>query len=103
FVQGLSWLADVPFTPFRCEVKVRYRHTARPCTVHLKSTAAGSVGHAASSTVDGSGSSSDECSAIVIPDEPITGVAPGQAAVFYDGDRVLGGGWISSGNHSPVG
>jgi tRNA-uridine 2-sulfurtransferase len=22
------------------------------------------------------------------------GVAPGQAAVFYDGDRVLGGGWI---------
>jgi tRNA-specific 2-thiouridylase len=23
------------------------------------------------------------------------GVAPGQAAVFYDGDRVLGGGWIT--------
>ncbi len=22
------------------------------------------------------------------------GVAPGQACVFYDGDRVLGGGWI---------
>ena len=22
------------------------------------------------------------------------GVAPGQAAVIYDGDRVLGGGWI---------
>jgi len=22
------------------------------------------------------------------------GVAPGQAAVLYDGDRVLGGGWI---------
>lgn len=27
-------------------------------------------------------------------DAPQTGVAPGQAAVFYDGDRVLGGGWI---------
>jgi len=25
---------------------------------------------------------------------PEYGVAPGQAAVFYDGDRVLGGGWI---------
>ena len=24
------------------------------------------------------------------------GVSPGQACVFYDGDRVLGGGWISA-------
>jgi tRNA-specific 2-thiouridylase len=27
-------------------------------------------------------------------DEPQYGVAPGQAVVFYDDDRVLGGGWI---------
>ena len=27
-------------------------------------------------------------------DSPEYGVAPGQAAVLYDGDRVLGGGWI---------
>jgi tRNA-specific 2-thiouridylase len=27
-------------------------------------------------------------------DNPEFGVAPGQAAVLYDGDRVLGGGWI---------
>lgn len=27
-------------------------------------------------------------------DAPEYGVAPGQAAVFYDGERVLGGGWI---------
>jgi tRNA-specific 2-thiouridylase len=25
---------------------------------------------------------------------PQPGIAPGQACVFYDGDRVLGGGWI---------
>ena len=28
-------------------------------------------------------------------DDPQFGVAPGQAAVCYDGDRVLGGGWIA--------
>ncbi len=28
-------------------------------------------------------------------DAPEYGVAPGQAAVFYDGDQVLGGGWIA--------
>ncbi len=27
-------------------------------------------------------------------DEPQFGVTPGQAVVLYDGDRVLGGGWI---------
>ncbi|HKX35231.1 MAG TPA: aminomethyltransferase beta-barrel domain-containing protein, partial [Rhizorhapis sp.] len=27
--------------------------------------------------------------------QPEYGVAPGQAAVLYDGDRVLGGGWIA--------
>jgi len=29
-------------------------------------------------------------------DTPEYGVAPGQAAVLYDGDRVLGGGWIAA-------
>jgi len=27
-------------------------------------------------------------------DEPQTAVSPGQAVVFYDGDEVVGGGWI---------
>lgn len=31
----------------------------------------------------------------VLLDDPQFGVAPGQAAVFYQGDRVLGGGWIT--------
>ncbi|MGY8985731.1 MAG: tRNA 2-thiouridine(34) synthase MnmA [Sphingomonadales bacterium] len=30
----------------------------------------------------------------VVFDEPASGVSPGQACVFYDGNHVLGGGWI---------
>jgi tRNA-specific 2-thiouridylase len=30
----------------------------------------------------------------VLFDEPQTAVAPGQAVVFYEGDVVVGGGWI---------
>jgi tRNA-specific 2-thiouridylase len=28
-------------------------------------------------------------------DEPVYGVAAGQAAVFYEGEKLLGGGWIT--------
>ncbi len=34
----------------------------------------------------------DEVEAVF--DEPQRAVTPGQAAVFYDGDEVVGGGWI---------
>jgi tRNA-specific 2-thiouridylase len=71
-VNQLSWLIDPPEVDFSCEVKVRYRHESRPCRVILR----------------GSGA------ATVVVAEPIAGVAPGQAAVLYDSDRVLGGGWI---------
>jgi len=36
----------------------------------------------------------DETRARVVLHEPEAGVSPGQAAVFYSGERVLGGGWI---------
>ncbi len=36
----------------------------------------------------------------VVLKAPELGVAPGQACVLYDGDRVLGGGWITSASHS---
>jgi tRNA-specific 2-thiouridylase len=71
-VHELNWLAAVPGSEFRCEVKVRYRQQSEPCRVVL-----GTAGRAE-----------------VIPDEPLFQVAPGQAAVFYEGQRVLGGGWI---------
>ncbi len=37
-----------------------------------------------------------EDAARVLLDQPFEAIAPGQACVFYDGDRVLGGGWITS-------
>lgn len=70
----VNWLIDVPLGPFACLAKIRYRHTAVPATV----------------TADANGG------AIVHFTEPQTAVTPGQAVVFYEGTRVLGGGWIES-------
>jgi len=69
---GSNWLIRPPSGPFRCQVKIRYRSRAVGATVEPRG--------------------SDQFS--VRFDEPRHGVAPGQAAVCYDGDRVLGGGWI---------
>ena len=37
----------------------------------------------------------DDGAATLIPATPQYGVSPGQAAVCYDGDRMIGGGWIT--------
>jgi len=58
-------------TDFTCHVKVRYRTHTVPCSVKIK---------------DGR--------AKVVLDEPVFGLAHGQIAAFYDGDRLLGGGVI---------
>ena len=71
----VNWLTDVPVGPLMCEAKIRYRHTATPATV--------------TPTADGG--------ARVAFAEPQSAVTPGQAVVFYDGPRVLGGGWIDGG------
>jgi tRNA-specific 2-thiouridylase len=66
-----NWLVDRGDVPVRCEVQIRYNAAAAPAAVE----------------VDG-----DRLQ--VRFDEPQFGVAPGQAAVVYAGERVLGGGWI---------
>jgi tRNA-specific 2-thiouridylase len=68
----VNWLADAPAGPLRCAAKIRYRHAGVPATV--------------TATPDGG--------AMVRFDEPQPAVTPGQAVAFYDGTRVLGGGWI---------
>ncbi len=56
-------------------------------TIKLRSTQAGSPGR----VFDAGDGAAD-----IVLDDGEHGVAPGQAAVFYDGDRVFGGGWIAA-------
>jgi len=67
-----NWLVDPPTEPMPCRVKVRYNADPVPARVVARG----------------------EDAMEVVFDEPQFAVAPGQAAVCYDGDRVLGGGWI---------
>ena len=73
----VTWISgEVPSAPFDCSVKIRYRHTEVPARV----TPVGS-------------------DAIRIEFyEDVRAVTPGQAAVMYDGDTVLGGGTIVPGS-----
>lgn len=72
-VQPVNWISgEAPAAPFRCTVKIRYKASEVPATV---------------TPLEGG-------YAEVITDELLYGVTPGQAAVFYDGEVVLGGGLI---------
>jgi tRNA-specific 2-thiouridylase len=69
----LNWLSMAPIEDdIRAEVKIRNKHVAAPATLRPLP----------GSRVE------------VVFDQPQRAVTPGQAAVFYDGDLVLGGGWI---------
>ena len=74
-VENINWLTgQVPAdgSSFEAEVKIRYRHTAAPAEVRVTGAHADVRFRTAQRAV-----------------------TPGQAAVFYQGDRVLGGGWIA--------
>ncbi len=70
----VNWLTDPPSVnqPTPARVKIRYNHEAVPCTFRR----------------------SDNGRVEVRFDEPQPAVTPGQAAVLYDGEVVLCGGWI---------
>jgi tRNA-specific 2-thiouridylase len=72
-----NWLAPPPADRFRCQAKIRYNSPPA---------------HAWAKVLNDDGR--DDGRLEVEFDEPCYGVAPGQAVVCYDGDRVLGGGWI---------
>jgi len=61
------------YEPMRVSVKIRHRH--EPAPAMIQKTAENGI--------------------LVTFDEPQRAVTPGQAAVFYDGDVVVGGGWIA--------
>jgi tRNA-uridine 2-sulfurtransferase len=68
----VNWLIDPPLGPLTCQAKIRYRHEPADATVTLQPEAGARVDFAT----------------------PQSAITPGQAVVFYDGNRVLGGGWI---------
>ena len=74
FATDVNWISIAGLTEHvPAQVKIRNKHIAAPAT--LRTTG-------------------DPARVEVIFDEPQRAVTPGQGAVFYDGDLVLGGGWI---------
>ena len=71
--RDMNWLIDPPEEPIRASVRVRHTKWENPdCTVIP----------------------TPECGACISCDEPVRAPARGQAAVLYDGERLLGGGFI---------
>ena len=74
FAREVNWVSIAGLSsPARAQVKIRNKHTAAAATLLQTSSP---------SRVE------------VLFDAPQRAVTPGQGAVFYDGDLVLGGGWI---------
>lgn len=72
-IDHCHWLDGAPGAPFEAHIKIRYAHPGTPATIMPK----------------------EEGRAEVRLHTPQRAVTPGQAAVCYEGDRVLGGGWIA--------
>lgn len=76
----VNWLDDDVPQQRRCLAKVRYNSQPAPAVANL--------------TADGHLS--------VCFDQPTAAITPGQAVVCYEGDRVLGGGWIQKVSRIPI-
>ncbi|HSO20679.1 MAG TPA: tRNA methyl transferase PRC-barrel domain-containing protein, partial [Desulfosarcina sp.] len=74
-VRDINWIADPPEGEAVVDTRIRYRH------------------HAAASTLCPDGPDR----ARIRFDRPQAAVTPGQGAVFYRGEEVLGGGWFADG------
>ena len=80
-VRDVNWLSIAePTAPLRATARIRYRAKDAAVTI--------------TPDITGRGVHLDF-------DEPQRAITPGQAAVFYDGEVCLGGGWIESGAPSP--
>jgi tRNA-specific 2-thiouridylase len=71
--RDLNWIS-IPELTATMRVKIKIRHRHEPAWATLEPTATDEV--------------------LATFDEPQRAVTPGQSAVFYDGDEVVGGGWI---------
>jgi tRNA-specific 2-thiouridylase len=72
-VRQINWIGiESPDKPISVQTRIRYRHRQAESTL---------------TPLDGN-------SATVRFSEPQYAITPGQTAVFYQGERVLGGGWI---------
>jgi tRNA-specific 2-thiouridylase len=69
---GVNWIEEAPGSCRRVSAQIRHRH--RPAAARVRALA--------------------DARAALEFEEPQAAVTPGQAVVFYDGDVVVGGGWI---------
>jgi tRNA-specific 2-thiouridylase len=72
-VQDVNWISlEVPSESLRASVKIRHKHVPAEATI----------------------TALDATQVRIVFDTPQRAITSGQGAVFYDGERVLGGGWI---------
>jgi tRNA-specific 2-thiouridylase len=80
-LRGVNWLGASPVPEEGAAIQAKLRSAAEPADATLRSIGDGGL---------------------VDFDVPQMAVAPGQAAVFYQGSRVLGGGWIAASENRPA-